>query len=149
MSKPQTPLSHFHPKGKPPTAHTQAVLTAANESLPFGDTRDFDECNRGLIAKMESPTIQADAGNVAWDMSQFDFIDAAESYDSVHPSLMRQAKLNQDYGLYEVVEGIYQIRGFDLSQMSFVRGKTGWIVFDVMISVETEPLARVRSHAAP
>ena len=50
---------------------------------------------------------------------------------------MRQAKLNQDYGLYEVRNGIYQIRGFDLSQMTFVRGKTGWIVFDVLISAET------------
>ncbi|MFD0980109.1 alkyl/aryl-sulfatase [Tropicimonas aquimaris] len=70
-------------------------------------------------------------------MGKFDFIDAADSYDSIHPSLLRQAKLNQEYGLFEVIPGIYQIRGFDLSQMTFVRGKTGWIVFDVLISAET------------
>jgi alkyl sulfatase BDS1-like metallo-beta-lactamase superfamily hydrolase len=128
---------HFHPKGKMPTAHTRAVLEAARATLPFHDTRDFDECARGLIARMDRKQIAADAGHVAWDMARFDFVDAANTYDSVHPSLLRQAKLNQNYGLYEVVPGIYQIRGFDLSQMTFVRGKTGWIVFDVLISVET------------
>jgi alkyl sulfatase BDS1-like metallo-beta-lactamase superfamily hydrolase len=128
---------HFHPKGKMPTAHTRAVLEAARATLPFHDTRDFDECARGLIARMDRKQIAADAGHVAWDMARFDFVDAANAYDSVHPSLLRQAKLNQNYGLYEVVPGIYQIRGFDLSQMTFVRGKTGWIVFDVLISVET------------
>ncbi|WP_217354426.1 MULTISPECIES: alkyl/aryl-sulfatase [unclassified Ruegeria] len=139
---------HFHAKGNPPSQHTKSVLEAAHDALPFEDTRDFDECERGLIAKMEHPKIMADAGNVAWDMGQFDFIDEADSYESIHPSLFRQAKLNQDYGLYEVVEGIYQIRGFDLSQMSFVRGKTGWIVFDVMVSAETARagLELFRSH---
>lgn len=132
-----SPRKHFHPKGKAPTDHTLAVLEAARATLPFSDTRDFDECNRGLIARMSEPQIMADAGNPAWDMAKFDFIDEAESYDSIHPSLMRQAKLNQDYGLYEVIPGIYQIRGFDLSQMTFVRGKSGWIVFDVLISAET------------
>ena len=82
--------------------------------------------------------IKADAGHVAWDMGKFAFIDEADAYDAIRPpSLMRQAKLNQDYGLYEVRNGTYQICGFDLSQMTFVRGKTGWIVFDVLISAET------------
>jgi len=140
MSAPGSPSqgrSHFHPKGKLPTEHTCAVLRAARDALPFHDTRDFDECNRGLIAKMEDMQIKADSGHVAWDMGQFAFIDELDSHDAVHPSLLRQAKLNQDYGLYEVRDGIYQIRGFDLSQMTFVRGKTGWIVFDVLLSVET------------
>ncbi|MEE4119018.1 MAG: MBL fold metallo-hydrolase, partial [Paracoccaceae bacterium] len=139
---------HFHPKGKRPTAHTRAVLEAARETLPFHDTRDFDECARGLIARMDDKQIAADAGHVAWDMARFDFVDAADAYDSVHPSLLRQAKLNQNYGLYEVIPGIYQIRGLDLSQMTFVRGETGWIVFDVLISVETARagLALFREH---
>ena len=128
---------HFHPKGKQPTEHTRTVLRAARNDLPFQDTRDFEECDRGLIAKMEDMQINADAGHVAWDMGQFAFIDEAEAHDAVHPSLLRQAKLNQDYGLYEVRDGIYQIRGFDLSQMTFVHGKTGWIVFDVLLSAET------------
>ncbi|MCT8162129.1 alkyl/aryl-sulfatase [Pseudoruegeria sp. SHC-113] len=139
---------HFHPKGKAPSAHTRAVLEAAAQALPFHDRQDFEECARGLIAQMPSKVIKAEAGNDAWDMGKFDFIDEAEGYPSIHPSLMRQAKLNQDYGLYEVIPGIYQIRGFDLSQMTFVRGKTGWIVFDVLISKETAAagLALFREH---
>ncbi|SDK25553.1 alkyl/aryl-sulfatase [Aliiruegeria lutimaris] len=132
-----TPSEHFHRKGKLPTKHTRAVLEAARNALPFHDIRDFEECDRGLIARMQDNQIKADAGHDAWDMGKFDFIDAADSYDSIHPSLLRQAKLNQNYGLYEVIPGIYQIRGFDLSQMTFIRGKTGWIVFDVLISAET------------
>lgn len=130
-------LKHFHPKGKEPTEHTKAILQAARKTLPFSDTRDFEEVERGLIARMDAMKIKADAGNVAWDMDQFSFLDGIDAHDAIHPSLLRQAHLNQAYGLYKVAEGIYQIRGFDLSQMSFVRGKNGWIVFDVLISAET------------
>lgn len=136
-ANPTTTAKHFHPKGKEPTQHTKAILQAARETLPFSDRRDFEESEKGLIAKMDVMKIQADAGNVAWDMEQFAFLDGIDAHDAVHPSLLRQAHLNQPYGLYKVSEGIYQIRGFDLSQMSFVRGKTGWIVFDVLISMET------------
>jgi len=57
-------------------------------------------------------------------------------FDSIHPSLLRQSRLNQNYGLYQVIDGIYQVRGFDLSDISFVRGKTGWIVIDPLVSAE-------------
>ncbi len=57
-----------------------------------------------------------------------------EEFDSIHPSLHRQSRLNNNYGLYEVIPGIYQVRGFDLSDITFVRGKTGWIVFDPLVS---------------
>ncbi len=139
---------HFHPKGKSPTAHTAAVFEQARRELPFSDTRDLDENQRGLIARMDSMQIKADAGHNAWDMSRFSFLDEAESFDSIHPSLVRQAKLNQNYGLYEVTRGIYQVRGLDLSQMSFVRGKSGWILFDVLVSAETAraALALFRKH---
>jgi alkyl sulfatase BDS1-like metallo-beta-lactamase superfamily hydrolase len=79
----------------------------------------------------------ADAGNVAWDMARFQFLDRQDSFDSIHPSLLRQARLNNNYGLYEVIPGIYQVRGFDLSNITFVRGKKGWIVFDTLVSAET------------
>ena len=98
---------HFHPKGKAPSEHTLKILAEAKEALPFGDTQDFDEVAKGFIAEMPNPQIMADAGNVAWDRSAFDFIDAEDEYDSIHPSLMRISKLNQNYGLYEVVPGIY------------------------------------------
>jgi alkyl sulfatase BDS1-like metallo-beta-lactamase superfamily hydrolase len=127
---------HFHPKGKPPSSFTLDVLKRARTGLPFGDTLDFDEQKKGLIAPMDDPQIMADAGHVAWDMQRFAFLDAQDEFDSIHPSLLRQSKLNNNYGLYEVIPGIYQVRGFDLSDITFVRGKTGWIVFDPLVSTE-------------
>ena len=128
---------HFHPKGKAPSEHTLKILAEAREGLPFSDTRDFDEQQKGLIAEMEEMQIPADAGHVAWDKSAFDFLNEDTDFESIHPSMQRIARLNQNYGLYEVTEGIYQVRGFDLSDISFVRGKTGWIVIDPLISAET------------
>jgi alkyl sulfatase BDS1-like metallo-beta-lactamase superfamily hydrolase len=128
---------HFHPKGKAPSKFTREVLNKAKGELPFGDKLDFVEQKRGLIAPMKAMKIEADAGHVAWDMERFQFLHQQENFDSIHPSLLRQAVLNNNYGLYEVIQGIYQVRGFDLSNITFVRGKTGWIVFDPMVSSET------------
>ena len=128
---------HFHPKGKPPSKYTQEFLRQERTTLPFADTKDIEEQKKGLIAPMKKLQIMADAGNVAWDMARFQFLDRQDNFDSIHPSLLRQAKLNNNYGLYEVIPGIYQVRGFDLSNMTFVRGKRGWIVFDTLISAET------------
>ena len=128
---------HFDPKGKAPSKFTIEALEKARAALPLHDTRDFDEFNRGFIAPMKQRQIQAAAGHNAWDMDQFKFIDDQEQFDSVHASLHRIAKLNQNYGLYEVVPGIYQVRGFDLAQITFIRGKTGWIAYDVLVSAET------------
>ena len=80
--------------------------------------------------------IMADAGHVAWDMERFQFLNEDRDFDSIHPSLLRQSRLNNNYGLYEVIPGIYQVRGVDLSDITFVRGKTGWIVFDPLVSAE-------------
>jgi alkyl sulfatase BDS1-like metallo-beta-lactamase superfamily hydrolase len=128
---------HFHPKGKAPSKFTIEVLKKAKAELPFTDTKDFDENKRGLIAPMKELQIKADAGNIAWDMKQYQFLDQEDEFDSVHPSMHRIGKLNNNYGLYEVIPGIYQVRGFDLSQTTFVRGKTGWIVFDTLVCAET------------
>ena len=127
---------HFHPKGKAPSKFTLDVLKQARGGLPFADTRDFEEQKKGLIAPMKDLKIMADAGHVAWDMERFQFLDKQDEFDSIHPSLLRQSKLNNNYGLYEVIPGIYQVRGFDLSDITFVRGKTGWIVFDPLVSAE-------------
>ncbi len=127
---------HFHPKGKAPSIYTKDLLRQAKETLPFSDTRDFEENKRGLIAQMPDKKIMADAGHVAWDMERFQFLEQQDEFDSIHPSLHRISRLNNNYGLYEVIPGIYQIRGFDLSQISFVRGRKGWIVFDVAVTGE-------------
>lgn len=132
-----TLAGHFHPKGKAPSKFTLDVLEAAKAALPFSDSRDLDEQKKGLIAPMEDLQIKADAGHVAWDMKRFEFLNENRDFDSIHPSLLRQSRLNNNYGLYEVIPGIYQVRGLDLADITFVRGKTGWIVFDTLVSEET------------
>jgi alkyl sulfatase BDS1-like metallo-beta-lactamase superfamily hydrolase len=127
---------HFHPKGKAPSKFTLEVLKKAKVNLPFADKRDFEEQKKGLIAPMKDLKIKADAGHVAWDMERFQFLEKQEEFDSIHPSLLRLSVLNNNYGLYEVIPGIFQVRGFDLSNVTFVRGKTGWIVFDPLVTAE-------------
>jgi hypothetical protein len=116
---------HFHPKGKVPSDYTQAVYEAATKDLPFDDTRDFDEFNKGFIARRSDPVIPSDTGGVAWDDSQWAFLDGDGPFDAIHPSLLRIARLNRNFGLYEVVPGtVYQvhpvdIRGLDQTPMLF------------------------------
>jgi alkyl sulfatase BDS1-like metallo-beta-lactamase superfamily hydrolase len=133
----QPPHKHFHAKGHPPSKYTIEVLRKARAALPFADKKDFEEQTRGFIAAPKFKTIQADAGHVAWDMERFKFLTKSNQFDSIHPSLVRQSTLNMNYGLYKVIDGIYQVRGFDLANLSFVKGKTGWIVFDPLTSQET------------
>ncbi len=133
---------HFHPKGKAPSEHTLRVLEQARETLPFDDTRDFDEDKKGFIAAPEAWTIQADAGHVAWDMERYKFLLDGKEFPSIHPSLQRQSTLNMNFGLYEVIPGFYQVRGFDLANISFIQSENGWIVFDPLTSAETSRAAK-------
>ena len=129
---------HFHPKGKMPSKFTIELNNGHRKSLPFDDKRDFEEAKRGFIAAPPYKQIKADAGNVAWDMGSYEFLLQGKDFDSIHPSLQRQAILNMAYGLYEVVPGkIYQIRGYDLANISFIKGDTGWIIFDPLTAKET------------
>lgn len=129
---------HFDSKGKAPSSYTVELQNGLRKTLPFEDKRDFEESKRGFIAAPPYKTIMADAGNVAWDMGSYEFLLQGKDFDSVHPSLQRQAILNMGYGLYEVVPGkIYQVRGFDLANISFIKTNTGWIVFDPLTAKET------------
>jgi alkyl sulfatase BDS1-like metallo-beta-lactamase superfamily hydrolase len=141
--------AHFHPLGKPASPHTVAAQQAARALLPFDDERDLEEAERGFLAAPAERRILADDGTVVWDIGAFDFLLEGHSFDSIHPSLQRQAVLNMAYGLYEVLPGrIYQVRGFDLANITFVRGDTGWIVFDPLTVTETSSaaLALVSEH---
>jgi len=131
------PNEHFHPKGKQPSEHTLKVLEQARGTLPFSDTRDFEEDEKGFIAAPESWQILGANGNVVWDMERYKFFLEGKQFDSIHPSLQRQSTLNMNFGLYEVMDGVYQVRGFDLANISFVMGDTGWIVFDPLTAAET------------
>jgi alkyl sulfatase BDS1-like metallo-beta-lactamase superfamily hydrolase len=137
-AQPAPPLAgHFHPKGKAPSPHTIRVIEAAKSALPFDDMRDFDEQARGLIAERTARQIMADAGNVAFNRADYDFLDGPGEFDSIHPSMTRIGRLNNNLGLYEVIPGIYQVRGFDLANVTFLRGRSGWIAFDVGTTIET------------
>ena len=111
------------------TEATKAANAKVAASLPIADQIDFENANRGFLAKITDDKILNEDGSVAWDARQFDFISGAAP-DTVNPSLWRQGKLNSIHGLFEVVPGIYQIRGYDLAQMTLIAGKTGWIVVD-------------------
>jgi len=136
-----TDHKHFHPKGKMPSKYTVELQKKLKQTLPFEDKRDFEEQKKGFIAAPPYKQIMAEAGHVAWDMGSYEWLLQGEDFDSIHPSLQRQAILNMNYGLYEVIPGIYQVRGFDLANISFIKSKTGWIVFDPLTAKETAAAA--------
>lgn len=133
---------HFNPKGEDASSATADLQAALRESLPFEDERDFAEATRGFIAEPASRTILGAQGNIVWDLNKYDFLLSGEEFDSIHPSLQRQATLNMNFGLFEVVpDFLYQVRGFDLANMTLVKGDTGWIIFDVLLTSETAAAA--------
>jgi len=129
---------HFDPLGKEPSKFTLELRNGLKAELPLDDKRDFDESKRGFIAEPPYKQIMADAGHVAWDMGSYGWLLTGQDFASIHPSLQRQAVLNMAYGLYEVLPGkIYQVRGYDLANISFIKSDTGWIVFDPLTAQET------------
>ncbi len=122
---------------------TSADVTA----YPFDDRADFADADRGFVGALEPCVITNAAGRVVWDNDAYGFLDA-ECPDTAHPSLWRQGQLVARQGLYEVCDGIYQVRGLDLSNMTLVEGDTGVIVIDPLISAETAAaaLALYRTH---
>jgi len=125
---------------KPATAATIAANKAVLSALPFNDKSDFDDAQRGFIAAPDVLTIAKDAdGTPAWDLESFKkFISQDKAApDSVNPSLWRNAQLNMINGLFKVRDRIYQVRGFDISNLTLIQGDKGWIIFDPLISAET------------
>ncbi|GAA1268857.1 alkyl sulfatase dimerization domain-containing protein [Kitasatospora nipponensis] len=104
------------------------------------DTDDFADADRGFIARLDPGVVHADDGRVIWDNDAYAFL-AQECPDTAHPGLWRQGRLTARQGLYQVTEGIYQVRGLDLSTMTLVEGDRGVIVIDPLISAETAAAA--------
>ncbi len=123
-----------------PTDITRKMNARVREELPFGDQDDFEEARRGLIASAPHLQIKDAEGASLWDMPPFDFIQGPAPA-SVNPSLWRQAQLNNIHGLFEVTPGIYQLRGFDLANMTIIAGDTGWIIVDPLTTRETAAAA--------
>ncbi|NDV09025.1 MBL fold metallo-hydrolase [Rhodococcus sp. IEGM 248] len=118
------------------TASVQAANEDALQQLPFGDEQDLADVERGFVAALEPGVVTGTDGNVVWDSDAFAFLEQ-DCPPTVHPSLWRQSRLCARQGLFEVTDGIYQIRGLDLSNMTLVEGDTGVIVIDPLISAET------------
>jgi alkyl sulfatase BDS1-like metallo-beta-lactamase superfamily hydrolase len=108
--------------------------------LPFADRTDFENAERGLVDALDPCIVKAADGRVVWDLEAYADLNA-DCPDTVHPSLWRQAQLCAKQGLFEVTEGIYQVRGLDLSNMTIVEGDTGVVVIDPLISAETAAAA--------
>ena len=119
---------------------TKKILAEASQGLPLHDRQDFEDAERGFIARSTERQILADDGRLVWDFDAYRFLDD-EVADTAHPSLWRQGQLLIKDGLFEVVPGIYQLRGFDLSVMTVIEGETGAFIIDPLISKETAKAA--------
>lgn len=116
-----------------PESASRAMQARDLAALPFNDTTDFDEAARGFVATLHD-AIVGDGAN--WSLAAYAFLSKEEAPPSVNPSLWRQARLNMKHGLFEVVPRIYQVRGFDLSNMTIIEGDTGLIIIDPLITTE-------------
>ena len=132
------PLPEDLAQPKEATEATIAVQKQFKEKLNFEDKRSFEDARRGFIATLDPMVIAHDRGNRnVFDLEGLSFL-KGEAPDTVNPSLWRQAQLNAlNHGLYEVVDGLYQIRSFDIANMTLIRGETGWIIIDPLTSTES------------
>ena len=121
------------------SASTQKENAAFVQIIAQASAQDFEDAKRGLIAR---PTgkIQAADGSVLRDFAAYDFLQGAAP-DTVNPSLWRHAQLNANIGLFKVMDGVYQLRGFDIANITLIEGKTGWIVVDALTSRESAAAA--------
>ena len=117
---------------------TKQANDALYQQLPFDNKSDFADAHKGFIAALPDAVIKGESGNVIWDPKQYAFIKEGEKApDTVNPSLWRQSQLINISGLFEVTDGIYQIRNLDLSNMTIIEGKEGVTVVDPLVSAET------------
>src|SRR5262249_54986201 len=125
---------------EPASSSTLEFNKNSTASLPWSDKADFANAKRGLIARLpDDGVIKDENGKIVWDLSRFTgFIkDDAAAPDTVNPSLWRMAHLLMDAGLYEVVPGVYQVRGADLSNITIIEGEQGITIYDPLVSAET------------
>ena len=121
---------------------TRAAQAELAKRLPLDDAEDFENASRGKIAEIPDGLILSRTGKVIWDRRAYAFLDSETAPATVNPSLWRQARLNAIHGLFEVVpDKIWQLRGYDLSVMTVIRGQTGWIVVDPLLSEEAAAAA--------
>jgi alkyl sulfatase BDS1-like metallo-beta-lactamase superfamily hydrolase len=131
---PVTEMPRETPKEASPSVIAQNA--AMLKALPFSDTSDFDDASRGFLGSIENAKIMSAQGRVVWSLEPYGFLSAAEAPATVNPSLWRQSRLNMQHGLFEVVPGVYQVRGLDIANMTLIEGNSGVIVLDTLTSIE-------------
>jgi alkyl sulfatase BDS1-like metallo-beta-lactamase superfamily hydrolase len=125
--------------GEAPKDASASVIkqhAATRAALPFSDTRDFDDASRGFLGTRENAKITSEAGRTVWSLEPYGFLSEQEAPPTVDPSLWRQSRLNMNHGLFEVVPGVYQVRGLDIANMTLIEGERGVIVVDTLTSIE-------------
>ena len=137
-------MEEENPEPKEATEYTKKKNTDFRKTLPMDDGTDASNVARGFIATRKNPIIEKQEPNawqpISWDLSKSDFV-KGQAPETVNPSLWRQAGLNAQHGLYEICEDFYQVRGFDTSNVTFIRGETGWVVIDPLTTAETAAAA--------
>ncbi len=121
---------------KDASAITKHINNSFLAKLPFSNKQDFEDAQRGFIAALPEGNVKLNDGTIIWDLNKYAFLKDDKVPDTVNPSLWRIAQLNMNNGLFKVTDRIYQIRGFDLSNMTIIEGDTGIIIFDPLISKE-------------
>lgn len=126
---------------KDATKTTQDKNKEVYALLDFSDEQEKSFAEKGLIAAPESLELKDEKGKVVWSQKAYSFVENADAPATVNPSLWRNTQLNHLYGLFEVADGIYQVRGYDMTNITFIKGDTGWIVFDPLMSTECSAAA--------
>lgn len=134
--------NQFTPEPKTASEYTKKANDSLRSYLDFNDTEDFELATKGLLRQKERLTIKGSAeGQAVWDMESYGFL-KEPCPETVNPSLWRVSQLNIIHGLFEVVPGIYQVRGYDIAYVTFIQGDTGWICVDPITSTETSLAAK-------
>ena len=135
-------MAELNAEQKGATEITAQINQSVYEQLDFDDQQELEFAQKGLICAPESLELRSEDGKLIWSQDAYAFLEDADAPDTVNPSLWRNTQLNHIYGLFEVTDGIYQVRGYDISNITFVKGETGWIVFDPLISLECARAAK-------
>lgn len=140
------PLSAFaesdlNNEKKAATEITKQINENVYQLLDFDDKQEEEFATKGFITAPETLTIKDDNDNTIFDQSVYDFVKDTDAPDSANPSLWRNTQLNTNYGLFQVTDDIYQVRGYDISNMTFVRSDNGWIILDCLASETTAKAA--------
>ena len=126
------------PAPKEASDATRAANRARLAEMPMGDRQSFEDARRGFIEALGDKVIPRADGRPAWTLKGYEFLGREDAPDTVHPGLWRHARVNMANGLFKVTDRIYQLRGFDISNMTVIEGDSGLIVIDPLITTEVE-----------